>query len=265
MKRNLPFFNFGLRWNKSLYVLASSAGVDKYSSCAPCTDLSPHVYRHYSNFPDPDLHSCGTGDPSVAPLGKWHFIPPPLAFICQAAIFVPKLWQSEWHAAPSAPAAPTRAGALSGHSPPRASHAVSQASPPHPNLRLCSPRSGHKVLSYSHQTVWLEAAADVTVFVFGFVSPICPFFFFQRWLPGRLVCAFLRSWKKRGLWKRSWGLGFCNLWIAGLFFLNCLWLNSQKYKVNRLKQMDSFLVAPGCLLTTETLLFVLFTINSNIY
>lgn len=29
--------------------------------------------------------------------------------------------------------------------------------------------------------------------------------------------------------------------------------------------MDSFLVAPGSLLTTETLLFVLFTINSNIY
>lgn len=37
---------------------------------------------------------------------------------------------------------------------------------------LCSPRSGHKVLSYSHQTVWLEAAADVTVFVFGFVSSL---------------------------------------------------------------------------------------------
>lgn len=97
------------------------------------------------------------------------------------------------------------------------------------------------------------------------LSPRSVLLFFQRWLPGRLVCAFLRSWKKRGLWKRSWGLGFCNLWIAGLFFLNCLWLNSQKYKVNRLKQMDSFLVAPGCLLTTETLLFVLFTINSNIY
>lgn len=91
--------------------------------------------------------------------------------------------------------------------------------PPPPNLRLCSPRSGHKVLSYSHQTVWLEAAADVTVFVFGFVSPICPLFFLQRWLPGRLVCAFLRSWKKRGLWKRSWGLGFCNLWIAVFFFV----------------------------------------------
>lgn len=76
------------------------------------------------------------------------------------------------------------------------------------------------------------------------------------------VCVF-KKLKKRGLWKRSWGLGFCNLWIA--VFLNCLWLNSQKYKVNRLKQMDSFLVAPGYLLTTETLLFVLFTINSNIY
>ena len=27
------------------------------------------------------------------------------------------------------------------------------------------------MLSYSHQTVWLEAAADATVFVFGLVSP----------------------------------------------------------------------------------------------
>lgn len=76
------------------------------------------------------------------------------------------------------------------------------------------------------------------------------------------VCVF-KKLTKRGLWKRSWGLGFCNSWIT--VFLNRLWLNSQKYKVNRLKQMDSFLVAPGSLHTTETLLFVLFTINSNIY
>lgn len=46
------------------------------------------------------------------------------------------------------------------------------------------------------------------------------------------VCVF-KKLKKRGPWKGSWGLGFCNLWIA--VFLNCLWLNSQKYKVNRLK------------------------------
>lgn len=42
--------------------------------------------------------------------------------------------------------------------------------PLHPPL--CSPRSGHKVLSYSHETGWLEAGADVTVFVFGFVSSL---------------------------------------------------------------------------------------------
>lgn len=76
------------------------------------------------------------------------------------------------------------------------------------------------------------------------------------------VCVF-KKLTKRGLWKSSWGLGFCNLWIT--VFLNCLWLNSQKYKVNRVQQMDSFLVAPGSLHTTGTLLFVLFTINSNIY
>lgn len=41
------------------------------------------------------------------------------------------------------------------------------------------------------------------------------------------VCVF-KKLKKRGLWKRSWGLGFCNLWIA--VFLNCHWLNSQSTK-----------------------------------
>lgn len=93
------------------------------------------------------------------------------------------------------------------------------------HLRLCSPRSGHKVLSYSHQTVWLEAAADVTVLVFGFVSPLSTLLFsppLDLVSAGcqRLVCAFLRSWKKRGLWKRSWDLGFCNLWTTGFFFFS---------------------------------------------
>lgn len=88
-----------------------------------------------------------------------------------------------------------RAAVLSGRSPPRVSHAAPEASPP----PLCSPRSGHKVLSYSHQTVWLEAAADVTVFVFGFVSSLPSFLpspaSCQRWLPGRLACEFFKSWK----------------------------------------------------------------------
>lgn len=267
-EEEFAFFNFGLRWNKSVYVLASSGRVDKYSSCAPCTDLSPRLYRHYSNFPDPDLHSCGTGDPSVAPLGKWHFIPSPLTFICQAAIFVLKLWQSEWHAAPSAPAVPTQAGALSGHSPPRASHAVSQASPP-PLPPMCvfvSQGQGTKCWVIPIKlSGWKRL--QMLLFLSLVLSPQS-LLFSLPWILSALaarvlgVCVF-KKLKKRGLWKRSWGLGFCNLWIA--VFLNCLWLNSQKYKVNRLKQMDSFLVAPGYLLTTETLLFVLFTINSNIY
>lgn len=70
-----------------------------------------------------------------------------------------------------------RAGLLSGRSPPGASRALPEASlstppPDAPHLTLCLPRSGHKVLSYSHQTVWLEAAADATVFLFGFVSSL---------------------------------------------------------------------------------------------
>lgn len=122
------------------------------------------------------------GDFNNALLRKWNCIPAPLCLICQAAIFVPILWQSKWHAVPGAlwhlSAAPgdnnsssaKRPGVLSGRSPPGASRSAPEASPPPPTL--CSPRSGHKVLSYSHQTVWLEAAADVTVFVFGFVPSV---------------------------------------------------------------------------------------------
>lgn len=112
-------------------------------------------------------------------------------------------------------------GVLTGHSPPRVSHAILEASPPQPPPPppLCSPRSGHKVLSYSHQTVWLEAAADVTVFsfpphsVFSLSPTSC-----QCRLPGRLACEVLKSWKKRGPWKRSWSFGFCTSWIAFFIF-----------------------------------------------
>lgn len=201
MKRNLPFFNFGLRWNKSVYVLASSDGVDKYSSCAPCTDLSPRLYRHYSNFPDPDLHSCGTSDPFIAPLGKWHFIPSPLTFICQAAIFVLKLWQSEWHVAPSAPAAPAqnakRAGVLPGHSPPRASHAVSQASHPPTYVFVRQGQATKCWVIPIKLSGWKRL--QMLLFLCLVLSPRSVLFFSpgscQRWLPGRLVCAFLRSWQ----------------------------------------------------------------------
>ena len=128
-----------------------------------------------------------------------------------------------------------RAGVHSGRSPPGASHATPEASPPPPPL--CSPRSGHKVLSYSHQTVWLEAAADVTVFVFGFVSSLC--LFSRPCILSALAARALGVWvfkklKKRGLWMRSWGLGSCTSWI-GFFFIYFLCLYSQKYKVNSLK------------------------------
>lgn len=140
-------------------------------------------------------------------------------------------WVPQWHL--SAPPkdnksnSAKRAGVLTGRSPPRASHFTPEASPP----PLCSPRSGHKVLSYSHQTVWLEAATDVTVFVFGFVSSL-RLFPLPRIL-SELAARALGVWgfkklKKRGPWKRSWSLGSCTSWIV--FFFLC-----QKYKVNRVK------------------------------
>lgn len=78
------------------------------------------------------------------------------------------------------------------------------ASIPPPHLRLCSPRSGHKVLSYSHQTLWLEAAADVTVFFFCLVLSPCSVLFPLPWILSVLaarvlgVCVF-KKLKKRGL------------------------------------------------------------------
>lgn len=133
---------------------------------------------------------------------------------------------------------------------------------PPPTPPLCSPRSGHKVLSYSHQTVWLEAAADVTVFVFGFVSSLR--LFSLPCILSALAARALGVWvfkklKKRGPWKRSWGLGSCT------FFLFSLPLQpkvqSKQSKVNGF----IFSCARQFVHNREPLLFVLFTINANIY
>lgn len=157
-----------------------------------------------------------------------------------------------------------RAGVLSGRSPPRVSHAAPEASPP-----LCSPRSGHKVLSYSHQTVWLEAAADVTVFVFGFVSSLR--LFSLPCILSALAARALGVWvfkklKKRGLWKRSWGLGSCTSWIG--FFLFFLFSLPLQPKVqSKQSEVNGFIFscARQFVHNREPLLFVLFTINANIY
>ena len=124
-----------------------------------------------------------------------------------------------------------RAGVLTGRLPPGASRSTPKASPP----PLCSPRSGHKVLSYSHQTVCLEAAADVTVSVFGFVS--WPRLFSFSCILSAVAARALGVWD---FWKSLKNVAYereaealapapCEL---SFFFLS---LYSQKYKVNSLK------------------------------
>lgn len=143
--------------------------------------------------------------------------------------------------------------------------------PPYPTPPpLCSPRSGHKVLSYSHQTVWLEAAADVTVFVFGFVSILRLFS-----LPCILSAVAARAlgvWvfkklKKRGLWKRSWGLGSWTSWIAFFCFFFSFSLPLQPKVQSKQCEVNGFIFscARQFVHNRGPLLFVLFTINANIY
>lgn len=62
------FSNFGLKWNKSVYALASSGRIDKYSSIPPMhwsiSTFTNLFKRHsYSHLPDPDLHSYGMVNP----------------------------------------------------------------------------------------------------------------------------------------------------------------------------------------------------------
>lgn len=160
-----------------------------------------------------------------------------------------------------------RAGVLSGRSPPGASCSTPEASSaPPPSPPLCSPRSGHKVLSYSHQTVWLEAAADVTVFVFGFVSSLR--LFSLPCISSALAARALGVWvfkklKKRGLWKklRPWLLHLVN-WVS--FFSS---LPLQPKVQSKQPEVNGFIFscARQFVDNREPLLFVLFTINANIY
>lgn len=182
-----------------------------------------------------------------------------------------KLWQSKWHAVPGCPSgtslprrrtiSPTQRNeqgcSLDARLPGRRTSLLRHPPPP-----LCSPRSGHKVLSYSHQTVWLEAAADVTVFVFGFVSSL-RLFPLPRIL-SELAARALGVWgfkklKKRGPWKRSWSLGSCTSWIV--FFFSLPKVQSKQSELNGF----IFSCTRQFVHNRETLLFVLFTTNANIY
>lgn len=86
----------------------------------------------------------------------------------------------------------------------------------------------------------------------------------QRWLPGRFGVWVFKKLKKRGLWKRSWGLGSCTSWI-GFFFLFSLPL--QPKVQSKQSEVNGFIFsyARQFVHNREPLLFVLFTINANIY
>lgn len=125
---------------------------------------------------------------------------------------------------------------------------------------------GNEVLSYSHQTVWLEAPADVAVFVFGFVSSLPPFSppCFLSALAARAFGVWVfKKLKKRGLWKRSWGLDSCTSWIGGFLFS----LPLQPKVQSKQSEVNGFIFscASQFVHNSELLLFVFFTINANIY
>lgn len=214
-EEEFAFSNFGLRWNKSVYVLASASGLDKYSFAAPCTDLSLRLQLAFKGTPAAItrplfcIHVRGSSQQRAA-----------LKMTFYSLTALPRLYSGHLCAETMTVHVACSAGCPGGTSSPcrgtitpaqrneqRCSLDARLPGCPTPLLRhlppppppLCSPRSGHKVLSYSHQTVWLEAAADVTVFVFGFVSSLPSFLpspaSCQRWLPGRLACEFFKSWK----------------------------------------------------------------------
>lgn len=121
-----------------------------------------------------------------------------------------------------------RAGVLSGRSPPRVSHAAPEASPPttapHPSPLFAKVRAqsaelftsnclaGSGCRCYCFFCVWFCLLAP------SFLSPPASR---RRWLPGRLACEFLKSWKKKKPWPvkeelRPWLLHLVN-WV--FFFL----------------------------------------------
>lgn len=273
MKRNLPFFNFGLRWNKSVYVLASSDGVDKYSLCAPCTALI-YLYVYTDTIVISLTLICIHVAPVIPPsrLSENDILFPPRS---HSSVKQPSLcWNYDSPSGMRRPV-PRR---LQLETRNEQGRSPGTRLPGRPTLFRKHPSHPPSTYVFVHQgqgtkcwviPIKLSGWKRLQMLLFCVWFCLLTLSFFSLpWILSALaaralgVCVF-KKLKKRGLWKRSWGLGFCYLWIT--VFLNCLWLNSQKYKVNRLKQMDSFLVAPGSLLTTETLLFVLFTINSNIY
>lgn len=240
------FSNFGLRWNKSVYILASSGRIDKYSSTPPLhrfiSTFTNLFKRHsYSYLPDPDLHSYGTAIPTM------HHSENDILFLHCSASFVkqPSLcwnydslsgmhcWVPWWHLfallGDNNSNSAKRAGVLSGRSLPGVSHAAPEASPP-----FVRQGQGTKCwVIHIKLSGWKRL--QMLLFLCLVLSPHSVFSLSlascQRWLPGRLACEFLKSWKNVACEREVEALAPAPREL-GFFFL-CLY--SQKYKVNSLK------------------------------
>lgn len=264
--------------NKSVYILASSGQIDKYSSAPPFlhrfitfTDL---FKRHsYSYLADPDLHSFGAEISAVHRSENDIFIPAPLrlssSHLCAETMTVPVAcgaWVPWWHI--FAPAGDNnsnsakRAGLLSGRSPPRASHSAPKASPP-PLFAKVRARSAElftsNCLAGSDCRCYCFLCLVLSPrYVFSLAPASC-----QSRLPGRFGVRVFKKLKKRGLWKGSWGLGSCTSWI-GVFYFLCLLqpkVQSKQCEVNGF----IFSCARRSVYNRGPPLFVVLTINANIY
>lgn len=130
-----------------------------------------------------------------------------------------------------------RAGVLSGRSPPGASHAAPEASPPRPPLPFVRQGQGTKCwVIHIKLSGWKRL--QMLLFLCLVLSPHSVFSLSpascQRWLPGRLACEFLKSWKNVACEREVEALAPAPREL-GSFFIYFLCLYSQKYKVNSLK------------------------------
>lgn len=125
-----------------------------------------------------------------------------------------------------------RARVLSGHLPPRVSRVAPEASPP-PFVRQ---GQGTKCwVIHIKLSGWKRL--QMLLFLCLVLSPYSVFSLFpascQRWLPGRLACEFLKSWKNVASEREVEALAPAPRELGFFFFFLCLY--SQKYKVNSVK------------------------------
>lgn len=124
-----------------------------------------------------------------------------------------------------------RAGVLTGRSPPGVSHCAPEASPP-PFVRQ---GQGTKCwVIHIKLSGWKRL--QMLLFVCLVLFPRSVFFLSpascQCWLPGRLACEFLKSWKNVACERKVEALAPAPSEL-GFFYFLCLY--SPKYKVNSLK------------------------------